>query len=93
MGAVFVPGEARRLMYALDARSSNSTIARWTYRGSRADFITNSELPQAEQRLFAALGTLNITDRVYERHWTFVTGSELVLNRLRNLKIEIRVTH
>jgi hypothetical protein len=80
--------DVRRLMYALDLDSNNPVRARCNRVGTQTEWLFRSELPQAEQRAFAALGTLTINnDRHFERTWTFSRNEELVLEMLRGLGI------
>lgn len=83
--------EARRLMYAFDAEAANPVRARCTDSASDdVEVILTSELPHAEQRLLAALGTLKIPlDKPWERRWTFPRKQELPIRLLRSLCIEI----
>lgn len=79
--------DVRRLMYALDLAAKNPVRARRLYR-ERAEWLFMSELPRAEQRTFAACGTLTIPDeRPFERRWTFVRNENLALGMLRELGI------
>jgi hypothetical protein len=90
-GAALLPGEARRLMYALDARAGKAVSVRWEERGGETRVTLWSELPRSEQRLFAALGTLlpNPDDTYYPRVWVFSAHRELVLERLRRLEVQL----
>jgi hypothetical protein len=91
-GACELPaGEARRLMYALDAESRNPVQARATQIGNGyTEFLLMSELPRPEQRVLAAVGTLEIPiDRPWERRWRFDRGTDLALRHLTALEIEI----
>ena len=64
--------DVRRLMYALDLAAKNPVRACRLHAGDRAEWLPTSELPRAEQRTFAAFGTLTIPDdRPFERRWAF----------------------
>lgn len=81
--------DVRRLMYALDLAAKNPVWARRLDR-ERAEWLFMSELPRAEQRAFAACGTLTIPDeRPFERRWTFVRNEELAVGMLRELGITL----
>ena len=66
------PTDFRRLMYGLDLLAAKP-VAVEEIRGSlETSFILKSELPQPEQRLFAALGQLVLSEgKYYPRSWTF----------------------
>jgi len=82
--------DVRRLMYALDLEAKNPVRARPGRVGDRTEWLFTSELPRAEQRAFAALGTLTIPDeRRFERRWTFTRNEELALGMLRSLGIAL----
>lgn len=86
--------DARRLMYALDQDARNPVGARRLDAGHRAEWLFTSELPRAEQRAFAAFGTLTIADdRPFERRWTFARNEELALGMLRELGITLEQHH
>lgn len=71
-GGTLLPGEHRRLMYALDARAKNPVSVRMMQTGDSVTLTLWSEVPRAEQRLFAALGHLELEDgRYYPRAWRF----------------------
>lgn len=81
--------DVRRLMYALDLAAKNPVRARCLDRGG-AEWLLVSELPRAEQRTFAACGTLTIPDaRPFERRWTFVRNEDLAVGMLRELGITL----
>lgn len=86
--------EARRLMYALDSEAGNRVQARCTKVGTDlTEVLLTSELPRPEQRVLAALGTLEIpVDRPFERRWSFRRGQDLALNLMRSLGIDIAAT-
>ncbi|HXG71204.1 MAG TPA: hypothetical protein VNJ04_11430 [Gemmatimonadaceae bacterium] len=80
--------DVRRLMYALDLAAGNPVRARPFHAGHQTEWLFTSELPRAEQRTFAAFGTLRIPDeRPFERRWTFRRNEELALEMLRSLGI------
>jgi hypothetical protein len=82
--------DVRRLMYALDLDAANPVRVRPLCVGHRTEWIFASELPRAEQRTFAAFGTLTIPDeRRFERRWTFIRNEELALGMLRSLGIAL----
>jgi hypothetical protein len=82
--------DVRRLMYALDLAANNPVRARRARIGSRSEWLFTSELPRAEQRTLAALGTLEIpNDRPFERRWTILRNEELALEMLRSLGIAL----
>lgn len=84
--------DVRRLMYALDLAAKNTIRARPLRVGRPTEWLFTSELPRAEQRTFAAFGTLTIPDdRPFERRWTFVRNQELALGLLRSLGIELEL--
>jgi hypothetical protein len=77
-------------MYALDLAAKNPVRARRARIGSRSEWLFTSELPRAEQRTLAALGTLEIpNDRPFERRWTILRNEELALEMLRSLGIAL----
>lgn len=83
-------GEVRRLMYALDAVAGNPVTVKRKRVRDGVLWIFTSELPRPEQRLLAALGTLEVpVERVYERRWTIRRGEEVALKRLQRLGIEV----
>jgi hypothetical protein len=66
------PIDFRRLMYGLDQLAEKPVTVEEISARSEATFVLRSELPQAEQRLFAALGQLAVPeDKYYPRNWTF----------------------
>jgi hypothetical protein len=82
--------DVRRLMYALDLAAENPVRARRLYSGGQTEWLFTSELPRAEQRTFAAFGTLTIPDdRPFERRWSFARNEELALDLLRALGIAL----
>jgi len=91
VGACEVQGDdALRLMYALDLAAKNPIRARRRRVGEQTEWLFTTALPRAEQRAFAAFGTLTIPDdRPFERRWTFVRNEELALRMLRSLGIAL----
>lgn len=82
--------DVRRLMYARDLAAKNPVRARQLRGGNPSEWLFTSELPRAEQRTFAAFGSLTIPDdRPFERRWTFVRNEELALGMLRSLGIAL----
>jgi len=83
--------DVRRLMYAFDLAAKNPVHVRSIRVGTRKEWLFTSELPRAEQRTFAAFGTLTIPDdRPFERRWTFLRNEELAIDLLRFLGIVLR---
>jgi hypothetical protein len=75
-------------MYAFDLAADNPVQARYLRVPTGTEFVLTSELPRAEQRAFAALGTLMIPDdRRFERRWTFVQNEHIARQRLRYLGV------
>jgi hypothetical protein len=82
--------DVRRFMYALDMAAKNPVHARQFRVGDRRQWHFTSELPRAEKRMFAALGSVTIPgDRPFERRWMFYRNEELALGMLRSLGIVI----
>lgn len=82
--------DVRRLMYSLDLQAKNPVRARQVRVGNQTEWLFTSELPRAEQRTFAAFGTLTIpNERHFERRWTFLRNEELALEMLRSIGISI----
>lgn len=89
-GAALARGEARRLMYALDAEARNCTRARWASAGAGGRLVLNSVLPHAEHRIMAALGSLTVPeDRLYEQRWDFGSHGEQVRAVVSELSIQL----
>jgi hypothetical protein len=64
--------DLRRLMYGLDLLAERPVTVEELPGVVETSFIFKSELPQAEQRLFATLGQLNVPeDKYYPRTWKF----------------------
>lgn len=91
-GAVLGPHEARRLMYAFDARFGNPTKAMWFPRSTGGELVLNSVPPEPEQRILGAMGgSLSLNpEKVYQRRWIFSADGEKVLKILRDLSIDVR---
>lgn len=69
---VMPPTDFRRLMYGLDLLADKSVGVEEIATRRETTFVLRSELPQAEQRLFAALGQLAVPEgKYYPRNWTF----------------------
>jgi hypothetical protein len=85
------PGDARRLQYAVDA-ISRMPVTVCVKRSSTFQVTLRSEIPRAEQRLFAALGELAFPeDRYYPRIWTFpIEHADHVSQRLVALGVDLR---
>lgn len=67
-----LPTDFRRLMYGLDLLAEKPAAVEEISHESETTFVLRSELPQTEQRLFAALGQLIVPDgKYYPRKWTF----------------------
>ena len=66
------PTDFRRLMYGLDLLAAKPVAVEEIPGSLETSFILKSELPQPEQRLFAALGRLVLSEgKYYPRTWTF----------------------
>lgn len=66
------PVDLRRLMYGLDLLAEKSVTVEEISGLAEASFVLKSVLPQAEQRLFAALGQLAVPEgKYYPQTWTF----------------------
>ena len=66
------PIDLRRLMYGLDLLAEKSVTVEEVSGFAETSFVLKSVLPQAEQRLFAALGHLSVPeDKYYPQTWTF----------------------
>lgn len=85
------PGDARRLQYAVDAIAQMPVMITLR-RSGRFQVTLHSEVPRAEQRLFAALGELTFPDeRYYPRKWSFpIEHADHVLQRLAALRVDLR---
>lgn len=74
------PTDFRRLMYGLDLLAEKPVAVEEIPGRVETSFILKSELPQPEQRLFAALGRLVVSEgKYYPRNWLFhqVHGVEI----------------
>jgi hypothetical protein len=87
---VLAPGEASRLRYALDALSGNPTRVSWHENRDGVVVSLWSGIPRPEQRLFAALGCPELSERSYPRRWHFARGDTPVVRaRLEALAVTI----
>lgn len=69
---IMLPTDFRRLMYGLDLLAEKQDGVEEIPGRGETTFVLRSELPQAEQRLFAALGRLGVFEgKYYPRNWTF----------------------
>lgn len=90
------PVDLRRLMYGLDLLAEKSVTVEEVSGPAGASFVLKSVLPQAEQRLFAALGQLAVPEgKYYPQTWTFHQGHAVeIKKRLATLGISTFVrTH
>lgn len=90
-GAILLPGEARRLKYAMDALAGNPVEAASESMAETLKLTLWSELPRPELRLFAALGSLEVpADRYYPRIWR-ISGParEVAVQRLHALGVRL----
>ncbi|MBS1984404.1 MAG: hypothetical protein JST16_09535 [Bdellovibrionales bacterium] len=72
--------DVRRLKYGCDLMAERPVTVEEQEREDSVAFVLKSELPRAERRLFAALGTLTVPEeRYYPRTWRFPKeyGAEL----------------
>ena len=82
--------DVSRMMYAFDMTAHNPVRARPLRVAGRTEWLFTSDLPRAEQRTFAAFGTLAIVaERRFERRWTFLRHEALALDMMRSLGIAI----
>ena len=82
--------EVRRLMYALDQAASRPVRALYRRSGAGIEWILTSEIPRAEQRVLATLGTLTIPDdRPYQRRWLVVRNEALARELLEALGVQV----
>lgn len=80
LGAVLMPGESRRLMYAIDALAHNPVSVELLREGAETVVVLRSELPGPELRLLGALGTLETPrDHYYPRRWRLPRERESVV--------------
>ena len=64
--------DLRRLMYGLDLLAEKSVTVKGISGLAERSFVLKSILPQAEQRLFAAMGQLAVPEgKYYPQTWTF----------------------
>jgi hypothetical protein len=90
-GAILAPGEDRRLRYAVDALAQNPTRVQWKKSHGDVTVTLWSEVPRSEQRLFGALGCLELTEGYYPRRWHFAhDDAPLVRERLTKLSVSIQ---
>lgn len=69
---IMLSTDFRRLMYGLDLLAEKQVGVEEIPGRGETTFVLRSELPQAEQRLFAALGRLEVSEgKYYPRKWTF----------------------
>jgi hypothetical protein len=69
---VLPPIDFRRLMYGLDLLAERPVAMEEIPGRVEATFVLRSELPQPEQKLFAALGRLVVPEgKYYPRNWIF----------------------
>lgn len=79
---VMLPTDFRRLMYGLDLLAEKSVAVEEIPNRSETTLVLRSELPQAEQRLFAALGQLAVPEgKYYPRNWTFHSEHAVEIKR------------
>lgn len=82
--------DVRRLMYALDQSAENPVRAKEWRTSNTLEWLFTSELPRAEQRVLAALGSLSIPeDRPFQRRWSVVRNHALALQLIRGLGIQV----
>lgn len=86
-------GDIRRLMYGLDAAAGNPVQIRTEFTAKEFVVILHSEIPRAERRFFAALGTLSVPPgKYYPRTWRFPAQyTAEVTRRLSALKVEFDI--
>jgi hypothetical protein len=81
--------DIRRLLYAIDARADNPVVVKhWP---ARFEFELWSEVPVAEQRVFASLGRLVVpSERYYPRLWRFQADHDgVIVEMLQRLHIQL----
>jgi hypothetical protein len=83
--------EARRLMYALDWRAKKPIQIKSEVKGDYLSIIVRNELPGPEQRMFGAIGALQVPDQAYyPRIWSFPKSyRKTVFDTLEALRITI----
>lgn len=85
--------DVRRLMYALDQAVGKPVRALYRRSSIGIEWILASELPRAEQRVFATLGTLTVPDdRPHQRRWLVTRNEALAHELLEGLGIQIAQT-
>lgn len=84
-------GDFRRLLYGLDVLAGKPVVVEENDRDGEVILVLKSELPKAERRLLAALGTLTVADdNFYPRTWRFPSEyAPDVRSRLAVLGIQI----
>ncbi len=90
------PTDFRRLMYGLDLLAGKPVVVEEIPSRFETAFVLRSELPQAEQRLLAALGRLVVPEgKYYPRNWAFhQEHAEEIKKRLAKLGVSTFVrTH
>jgi hypothetical protein len=85
------PGDGRRLMYALDGRAGKPIEVQTRTKNGSISVLLRSELPRSEQRLFGALGVLEVPkESYYPRTWWFAERYRgIVLSKLQALRVKI----
>lgn len=83
-------GDPRRLMYGIDALNNNPIKVAIEKNSDSFCVTIQSELPRAENRLFAALGMLTVPeDKYYPRIWHFNKNDIYQIeNSLKTLKVK-----
>lgn len=83
--------DARRLMYALDWRANKPIEIKFEIKDNYLSIIVRSELPGAAQRLFGAIGILQVPDEAYyPRTWRFPESyRKTVFDALQGLKMRL----
>jgi len=91
IGDTLAPGEARRLMYALDTAAGKPVEVRLGTKGGSLSVTLRSELPRSERRMFGSMGVLEVPESdYYPRTWWFEDRyREPVLSRLQSLRVRI----
>ena len=80
-------------MYGLDAAAGNPVQIETEFTTKEFVVILRSEIPRAERRFFAALGTLSVPpEKYYPRTWRFPAQyTAEVTKRLSALKVEFAI--
>lgn len=82
--------DVRRLMYSLDQSAGKPVRALHRRNGATIEWVLTSEIPRAEQRVLATLGTLTIPDdRPYQRRWLIVRNEALARDLLEALGVQV----